>query len=228
MLANRWSPYHIEVMSSNDDTYLASLRTHAAETRTLFSNPMKPERERMVVRAYLRCLGISFTEDEIASGNDEPVDVLFGDARFQIRDILGDRLRAREWAEREQRYQAAQTLSDVTDPYAPSAAISLDQATKMVADALAAKARHYAPASIATLDALVYLDLANSHLWPLEPAPAPAVIDELSRQCWRSVSLLAVPYGAVLVASANAPDLLKTKSGLILNAWPGPDGWFEP
>jgi hypothetical protein len=67
-------------MSSNDDTYLASLRTHAAETRTLFSNPMKPERERMVVRAYLRCLGIPFTEDEIASSNDEPVDVLFGEA----------------------------------------------------------------------------------------------------------------------------------------------------
>jgi hypothetical protein len=215
-------------MSSNDDTYLASLRTHAVETRTLISNPVKPERERMVVRAYLRCLGIPFTEDEIASSNDEPVDVLFGEARFQIRDIVGDRLRGKEWAEREQRYQAAQTVSDVTDPYTPSAAISLDQAAKMVADALAGKARHYAPASIAILDALVYLDLANSHLGPLESATAPAVIDELSRQGWRSVSLLAVPYGAVLLASTNAPKFLKTKSGLILNAWPGPDGWFEP
>ena len=76
MLANRWSPYQIEKTSSNDDTYLASLRTHAVETRILLSNPMKPERERMVVRAFLRCLGISFTEDEIVSGNDEPVDVL--------------------------------------------------------------------------------------------------------------------------------------------------------
>jgi len=141
---------------------------------------------------------------------------------------VGDRLRAKEWVEREQRYQAARTVSDVKDPYIPSAAISLDQVTKMVADALAGKARHYAPASIATLDALVYLDLTNSHLWPLEPTPAPAVIDELSRQCWRSVSLLAVPYGVVLVASTNAPEFLKTKAGLILNAWPGPDGWFEP
>ncbi|WP_119271587.1 DUF1780 domain-containing protein [Taklimakanibacter deserti] len=215
-------------MSSNDEAYLASLRTHAAETRTLFSNPMKPKRERMVVRAYLRCLGIPFTEDEIASSNDEPVDVLFGDARFQIRDIVGDRLRAKEWVERELRYQAARTVSDVKDPYIPSAAISLDQVTKMVANALAGKARHYAPASITTLDALVYLDLANSHLWPLEPTPAAAVIDELTRQCWRSVSLLAVPYGVVLMASTNAPEFLKTKAGLILNAWPGPDGWFEP
>jgi hypothetical protein len=59
-------------------------------------------------------------------------------------------------------------------------------------------------------------------------ATAPAVIDELSRQGWRSVSLLAVPYGAVLMASTNAAEFLKTKSGRILNAWPGPDGWFEP
>jgi hypothetical protein len=98
-------------MSSNGDTHLASLRADAAETRTLFSNPMKPERERMVVRAY-------FNEDEIASSN--------------------------------------------------------------------------------------------------EPAPAPAVTDELSRQGWRSVALLAVPHGAVLMASTNAPKCLKTKSGLIL------------
>lgn len=182
----------------------------------------------MVVRAYLRCLGIPFTEDEIASSNDEPVDVLFDDARFQIRDVVGDRLRAKEWAEREQRYQAAQTVSELTDPYTPSTAISLDQIAKTVANALVGKARHYAPASIATLDALVYLDLANSHLWPLDPPPAPAVIDELSRQGWRSVSLLAIPYGAVLTVGTNAPEFLKTKCGLILNAWPGPDGWFEP
>jgi hypothetical protein len=126
------------------------------------------------------------------------VDVLFADARFQIRDIVGDRLRGKEWAEREKRCQAAQAVSDVTDAHTPSAAISLDKVAKMVAAALAGKARHYAPASIANLDALVYLDLANSHLWPLEPAPARAEVDELSRQGWRSVSLLAVPYGAVL------------------------------
>ena len=75
---------------------------------------------------------------------------------------------------------------------------------------------------------MIYLDFANSHLGLLESATAPAVIDELSRQGWRSVSLLAVPYGAVLMASTKAPEVLKTKSRLILNAWPGPDGWFEP
>lgn len=215
-------------MPPNDDTYLSSLRTHAAATRVLLSNSMKPERERMVVRAYLRCLGIPFADDEIVASTDEPVDVLFRSAQFQIRDIVGNRLRGKEWAEREQRYQAAQSMSDVMDPYTPSAAIPFDRAAKMVADALAGKAQRYAPASTAGLDALVYVDLANSHLWPLEPRPASAVTDELNRQGWRSVSMLSLPYGAVLTASPNAPEFLKSKAGLILNEWPGPDGWFEP
>jgi hypothetical protein len=74
-------------------------------------------------------------EDQIVAGTDEPVDVLFGCARFQIRDVLGDRRRGKEWAEREQRYEAAETVSDVMDPYTASTAISLDQAARMVADA---------------------------------------------------------------------------------------------
>jgi hypothetical protein len=32
-------------MAANDDTYLAALREHAAETRSLLSNRRKPERE---------------------------------------------------------------------------------------------------------------------------------------------------------------------------------------
>jgi hypothetical protein len=215
-------------MSSNDDPYLSSLRRHAAETRVLFSNPMKPERERMVVRAFLRCLGIHFTDDEIVSSNDEPVDVLFRAARFQIRDIVGNRLRGKESVEREQRYQAAETVSDVMDPYTPSTAIPFDRAAKMVADALDGKARHYAPASTATLDALVYVDLPNAHLWPLTSGPTPSVTEELNRQGWCSVSMLCLPYGAVLSATANAPKFLTSKSGLIVSAWRGPDGWFEP
>jgi hypothetical protein len=127
-------------MPSNDDILLSSLRAHAAATRVFLSNAMKPERERMVVRAYLRCLGIPFTEDEIVSSNDEPVDVLFRGARFQIRDIVGNRLRGKEWAEREQRYHDAKTVADVMDPYTASAAFPLDQTAKMVADALGIEA----------------------------------------------------------------------------------------
>jgi hypothetical protein len=123
---------------------------------------------------------------------------------------VGNRLRGKEWAEREQRYHDAKTVADVMDPYTASAAFPLDQTAKMVADALG---RRKGP----TL-------CSSQHT----PGPAAAVTDELSRQGWRSVSMLCVPYGTVLSAGANAPEFLKSKAALILNAWPGPDGWFEP
>jgi hypothetical protein len=53
-LANKPSRYHISAMAPSDDPYIAALREHTAETRSLLSNRRKPERERMVVRAYLR------------------------------------------------------------------------------------------------------------------------------------------------------------------------------
>jgi hypothetical protein len=87
----------------SDNAYLGGLRKHAAETRALLSNSNKPERERRVVRAYLRCLGIPFTDEEIVASPNEPIDVRFRFARFQIRDIVGNRLRGKEWAERERR-----------------------------------------------------------------------------------------------------------------------------
>jgi hypothetical protein len=215
-------------MDRNHDAYLAELREHAAETRSLLSNPRKSERERMIVRAYLRCLGIPFTNDEIVASIEEPIDVSFRAARFQIREIVGDRKRGKEWADRAQQYQRARKVSDVSEPYTESTAIPFDAAVKMVADGLADKARHYGPANCTALDALVYIDLKNSHIWPTAPRNVAEIAAELDRQGWRSVSMLSLPYGVVLTANTKAPDFLRSKLGLLLNAWLGPDGWFEP
>jgi hypothetical protein len=149
-------------------------------------------------------------------------------ARFQIMEIVGDRKRGKEWAEREQLYQAAETVSDVREPYTCSTAVPFDEAAKMVAEALAGKARHYGQVNCAALDALVYIDLRISHLWPPEARNAADTAAELDRQGWRSVSMLSVPYGAVLTANASAPDFLRANIGLVLNAWPGLDDWFDP
>jgi hypothetical protein len=215
-------------MSANDDAYLTALREHAAETRILLSNRQKPERERMIVRAFLRCIGTTFTENEILASTEEPVDVHFRAARFQIMEIVGDRKRGKDWAEREQHYREAKSVSDVMEVYSASIPYSLDEAARMVTDALATKARHYGRGTCAALDALVYIDLRNSHLWPPEPRDLSGISADLRQQGWRSVSMLSLPYGAVVAATASAPDLLASKLDLVLSEWPGPDGWFEP
>jgi hypothetical protein len=41
-------------MAFSGNSFLAKLREHADRARHPLSNPQKPERERMVVRAFLR------------------------------------------------------------------------------------------------------------------------------------------------------------------------------
>jgi Putative endonuclease, protein of unknown function (DUF1780) len=214
-------------MTESDDRYLEELRADAADSRSLMSNPRKSERERMVVRALLRCLGVPFEDREIVAGEEEPIDVAFRAARFQIRDIVGDRKRNKEVAEREQLYRDAKNIADVMTPFTQSRAVPFDRAAEMVADALTEKSRRYGARVCSALDAVAYLDLGNSHLHPSEPKGAPDALAELRRQGWRSVSMLALPYGVVLAADAEAPDFLRARLGLALKEWPGPDGWFE-
>jgi hypothetical protein len=153
-------------MTRNDDRYLEALRADVADARSLMSNPRKSERERMVVRALLRCLGVVFEDKEIVAGGEEPVDVEFRAARFQIRDIVGDRKRGKEWPERQRIYRDAKTITDVRTPFTGSTAIPFDRASKMVADALTEKSRRYGPRVCGMLDAVVYLDLGGLHLYP--------------------------------------------------------------
>jgi len=60
-------------MDPAEAEYLKRPYEHAIESRRIFSNKMKEERERMVCRAFLRCLGVQFHEDEIVAPYTEPL-----------------------------------------------------------------------------------------------------------------------------------------------------------
>ena len=214
-------------MSARRDPYLDQLERHAAETRNLFSNAGRQERERKVVRAFLRSAGVAFTEQEIQPGTGEPVDIAFRTARFQIMDIVGDRQRGRAWKERQQRYAEAKSITDVMEPWTSSEPIPFPEATHMIAGSLDRKARRYGPDNCSALDVLVYVDLRGRHLWPVDAPLDDQAAAMLHEQGWRSVSMLFLPYAAVLAARPEAPEFLKESARLILREWPGPDGWFD-
>lgn len=214
-------------MCESEQEYIAELQRHALETRELLSNAKKPERERMVVCAFLRCVGVQFSVEEIKASSNEPVDVVFRAAQFQITEILGDRKRGLVWREREDRYKTAKQLSDLLEPSGSPEPISFGEVSPMIAESLAKKAAHYGVKICSKLDILVSVDLSGRYLWPLELRHDAEVFGALSRQCWRSVSILFVPYGLVLTAKPDAPDFLKDNTGAILNKWPDPYGWFD-
>ena len=91
----------------------------------------------------------------------------------------------------------------------PTAPVSLDATTKGIAAALGAKL--YGDRS--KLDALVYVDLETRYIFrPLTDIRFEAP-GELVMQGWRSVTMLFLPYAAVLTASADAPDFLRERAG---------------
>jgi len=212
----------------NDKDYLDGLPAYAREMRRLHSNSGQTERERRTVCAFLRSIGTDFSVNEIKPKPEEndPVDVEFRNAHFQVTDLLGDRKPGLIWQERERKWENAVSVSDVEEPWTWSQPISYDAISEKIVTHLKQKATHYAAQTCATVDALVLVALEpKRHLWPLD-----AVSDHhnhLVEQGWRSVSMVFEPYGCILAACGSAPEFLQSRRGQILRKWKEPDGLFD-
>ena len=187
--------------------YLKRLIAQADEAISFLSGARKPERERSTCTAFLRCLGITFSADEIVSFKADPPDVIFRNARFEVVEILDeDRRRHDEWKVKRDRRARAKRLGDLLEPFIPSEALPYASLLDRINATLGKKSRHYGPNECANFDALVYVDLQNKTLDPASQVPS---FDNLVAQGWRSVSMLIPPYSHVLHAGESAPELLR-------------------
>jgi hypothetical protein len=213
------------VCHNPETKYLNKLLRYVNETRQLFSSKMKPERERMVCRAFLRCMGLPFREDQIIVSTDEPPDIIFDSTRFEIRELLDDgRRRGDEWAQEARKVERAEDIEAVSRPTLSPRQISLEELIPLVADALREKCTRYG-AECHRLDALVYVNLCERFLSPYSTTMS---VEDLEAQGWRSVSMVFIPYAVVVTVNSSAPGFLRKRVGQIANAWPEPEGWFEP
>ena len=113
-------------MSRTYQEYLNTQRTHASQAVAFLSNPMEPERDRSVCRAFLRSLGVSFNDDELISrtADQTDVDVEFRDARFQVL-APPDHNRHEYWKKKQRKYQNATLSDDTTVSFSPPIPIRL-------------------------------------------------------------------------------------------------------
>jgi hypothetical protein len=211
-------------MFENEKEFIQNQVRHLLEALAFFSNPNKTKREIITVTAFLRSIGEAFSQNELLVGTDEPIDVSFRTARFQVTEMIGDRRRMDEFRQRLRRAQHAKRIRDLMEPWPSSKPSSLEQTVHFVSCHLARKANRYPPVVRAELDALVYVNWGGRHLWPLAP-PSNGALSKLLGQTWRSASILFPPYGIVLSAHPDAPDFLKAKVGKILQCT-NPDGCF--
>mgnify|MGYP001560367699 CR=1 FL=1 len=203
--------------------YLQNIQADAADTLHYLSDKCKPERERAVVRAFLRCIGVTFAESEIVAPSSEPADVSFREARFQVREILQqDRRRGDEW-KLKARSQSMDDASVTWKP--PPTPMSAEELTLAITQALDAKAQKYGRSQCSRLDALVYVNLTWTRV--LRPDTAPGNTAGLEAQAWRSVSLVFPPYGVVLSATSDAPGFLHQLIGRVRMEWSNDNELFD-
>jgi len=211
-------------MERDEAEYMRKLQEHVAETRRLFSNKMKPERERMVCRAFLRCLGTKFCDEEIIASDTEPIDVLFRSAKFQIRELMEpDRKRGDGLKELQEKVQNARSIEDMMTPYSPPVALTFQGLVSELTKALHEKAVKYGT-GCRDLDALVYVNLENRYLDAKSAIPA---LTRLTSHGWRSISVLFPPYSVVPFADSTAPSFIRTASGLAFSKCHDLDNLFD-
>lgn len=202
----------------SEGEYLQELQAHAADTLRYLSDTCKPERERAVCRAFLRCSGVPFSESEIVAPASEPADVLFREARFQVRELLEPgRRRGDEWKLKRIRAARARSMGDVTVDWPPPTPMSYSDLTVAITHALEEKSRKYGTRQCSKIDALVYANLTWTRF--LRADTSPGDISGLKAQGWRSVSIVFPPYGIVLSATENAPGFLQRLLGRVHKEW---------
>lgn len=177
------------------------------ESLAFFSNKEKLTREKWVVKRLLRALAIDFKEEEM-TGAEEPVDVLFRDARFQVKEILDkDRRRTDEFRTKLETAKAAKDYSELLEHYNPID-IPFSEIVRHChgyAKTLLSQSK-YGPRECKNIDLLCYFNWLDHHVVP----PFNVVNEEVG---FRSLSVVSNRYCAVAYARNDAPKVLRDNVG---------------
>ena len=183
------------------------------ESIRFFSNDCKTDREIWVVRNFLSKLCIMFSDEEIYASPDEPADVVYCDARFQVKEIIDkDRRRGDEFRESLRKAETATSASDLFEYY-PFQKMNCADVVPIVAQQASDWQRKYGPSERMSIDLLFYFNLQGIHVvGDIFPD-----VDTYSSKMaeWRSVSVVSDDFALVLHVSQNAPGFLKTAKGKV-------------
>ena len=197
----------------NDDEYMAERRRAIKESIDFFASKNKTEREKMVVAETLTNLGVHYSENELLPVSDEPPDIRFRDAEFEIKEIMDpDRRRHLEYKEGLEEALAATVPADFLECYTPPKCATLAEIYERVMNVVSGLLTKYAPTTCRNLDLLFYVNLDD--VMGLVETPFPDVTS-LRLQPWRSVSFQMGRRTCVLVARDDAPDFLRAAMGRV-------------
>ncbi len=196
----------------DDSELIEEHKAGLKEANEFFSNPNKRQRELFTVREFLLNLGVSFKENDLEFVSDDPPDIIFHDARFEIKELLDKgRKRHEEYKNALKKAESADKFSDLLELYT-LAEVSLDKVIGLINEQL--NEINYSPDVCRHLDILFYVNLHRKGI--LIENKRVSFKDE-SWHKWRSLSIVGnSSLSCVLWASPQAPDFLKLIEGNII------------
>lgn len=193
----------------NRRQFLKDLRQGLKESVDFFSPKNKLARESWVGITFLQNLGLQFDEKDVLVPLNDPPDIIFKDAQFEIKEILDPgRKRHMEFKERFRRSLKATDPADLLEPFTPH-----DLAPKDILDLIEKElpelGKKYPPRMRSQYDLLFYINLKHHHL-KIDKMPDAFT---LSSSGWRSVSALIGRGSLVYYANDLAAEFLQKKRG---------------
>ena len=201
------------------EEYKKDLVAHRRKSVQLFSPKGKKELELWVTQEFLDVLGVSYAETELTQPKDDPPDVIFRDANFEIIELYDDdRKRHDEYKNKLKKAEAARDYSEIGEVENwDMVPVSLPELLSEVERYLQRKKGHYSPGTQAQLDVLVYINLQKKIVEEEDyvlPAPLP---QSSPLRVWRSVSLVFNGHMVCVPHSLNSsPEIIRTKVGKVV------------
>ncbi len=187
------------------------------ESIDFFSSANKGVIERWACAEFLKNIGLGFQPDEVVTQADDPPDVIFRSASFEVKEILD---RGRRWHdEYKDALSNAQTAKTKTDLHAALLKVVTpeDITPQEIGNLISAEltelvTKKYVDAQFrGTLNLLFYIDLLR-HTLKVGPMPDPVTFSTFG---FRSISVL-MGWGALVYCAAlTAPDFLLAKVGTV-------------
>jgi hypothetical protein len=194
--------------TAREQRLLEDIREGLERSVAYYKSGTKGERERWVCAEFLTNLALPFSDGEVTSSSDEPPDVNFREARFEIKEILDPG--RRRHAEYKTAYAEALNAThpkSLLKQYTPRE-ITPTEIVERVLPELTALASYYAPSVRKGLDALCYVNLLE-HTLVDGPMPPPR---QLAPYGWRSISVLFSWTSIVYTAESSAPAFLRARN----------------
>ena len=197
--------------------YLDDVRKWLQESVDFFSSRDSFLKEKYVATEFLLNLAIEHEEQELQRGEDPP-DVIFRDARFEVKEIVDkDCRRLPKYKEALAIALAATDPADLLEKFTPKS-MSISQIFDIILARASELANRKYPARVRScMDLLFYVNLKD--VMGLVENPYPTV-EPLAALGFRSVSFLDGRRSCIFCADTEAPPFLRTRLGITHRAFP--------